>query len=58
MWTAPEPEHRKCAICGINDVPIFPVVIWCDQCINEYNEGNESLGEFIKRKRAETGYKP
>lgn len=52
MSTAPEPEHIKCAICGINDVPIFFVVLWCDQCMDELDASKENIDEFVKRKHA------
>jgi hypothetical protein len=43
-----------CALCG-GEFPLFGNVLWCDDCIEKFLDGTESIDEFYKRKRSENG---
>lgn len=43
-----------CALCG-REFPLFGNVLWCDDCIEKFLDGTESIDEFYKRKRSENG---
>jgi hypothetical protein len=44
--------YRRCNICKVRPVPHNALVfIWCDPCLDEFLQKQESLEEFVARKR-------
>lgn len=43
-----------CALCG-NNVSRALAVMWCDDCMTEFENSDERMSTFTDRKRAERG---
>jgi hypothetical protein len=54
MTIGPIYDAMHCHLCG-KIIHIFGNVMWCDDCIDEFHDGDEPMDVFIERKKSEAG---